>query len=219
MQIHELQRGRAAATSPAHQGSALVLGLREQSYVLSERPDLQPWIARRAASCLLEPCVGDRVWFVVEAGPAGQQRSFVVAVLEREADERPARLSVEGAPELHVQADRLTLRADTQLGLQADEVRVHGRLLRAVLGECSSIVRTLFTHASQSTLVSKVVETVADQILAHSKTSQRTVEALDQVKAGTIDYRATGSAQIGAEHTLITGAELVKVDAGQIHLG
>ena len=219
MQVHDLQRSRAATISPAHHGSAVVLELREQTYVLSERPELHPWIARRAASCLLEPCVGDRVWFVVEAGLPGEQGCFVTAVLEREEEARPARLSVEGTSEVCVQASRLTLRADTRLELQADELRAQSRLARVVLGECSAVLRSLFTHASKLTIVGKLVETIADQLSTHSKVSQRTVEELDQVKSGTIDYRATGSAQIGAEHALITGAELVKVDGGQIHLG
>lgn len=219
MQVHDLQRSRAAAILPAHHGSAVVLELREQTYVLSERPELHPWLARRAASCLLEPSVGDRVWFVVEAGLPGQQGCFVTAVLEREADAPAAQLSVEGAPEVHVQASRLTLRADTQLELQADELRAQSRLARVVLGECTTVMRSLFTHAGKVTLVGKLIETIADKISAHSKVSQRTVEDLDQVQSGTIDYRAQHSAQLGAEQTLISGAELVKVDGGQIHLG
>ena len=219
MQVHDIQRSRTAAISPAHHGSAIVLELREQTYVISERPELEPWIARRATSCLIEPRVGDRVWFVIEAGLPGQQRCFVTAVLEREAAERPAQLSVEGASEVSVQADRLTLRADTRLDLQAGEMHAQARLARVVLGECSAVMRTLFTHASKVTLVGKLVETFADKLGSYSKTSLRTVEALDQVQSGTIDYRAKTSAQIHAEHALVTGAELVKVEGGQIHLG
>ncbi len=219
MQVHDLQRIRPASISPAHHGSAVVLELREQTYVLSERPELHPWIARRAASCLLEPCIGDRVWFVVEAGQPGEQGCFVTAVLEREAEARPARLSVEGTSEVHLQANRLTLRADTELDLQADELRATSRLARVVLGECSAVLRSLFTHASKLTVVGTLIETIADKISTHSKVSQRTVEELDQVQSGTIDYRAKHSAQIGAEQALISGAELVKVDGGQIHLG
>ena len=68
-------------------------------------------------------------------------------------------------------------------------------------------------------IVDKAIDMLADSIVSHSKTSQRTVEEIDQIKAGTIDYRATHSAQVGAEQTLITGAEIVKVDGGQIHMG
>ncbi len=219
MQVHDIQRARVASHAPATQGSAIVHAIREQTYVLGEPPDLQAWAAKRAASCLLEPRVGDRVWFVAEAGPPGQQRSYVTAVLERAAGELPAQLSVEGAAELHLQADVLRLRAEEKLEVQTDEVRVQGRLASVVLDECSSVLRSLFTYASKMTFVGKAIDTLADRLVSHSKTSQRTVEEIDVVKAGTIDYRATNSAQIGGEQTLVTGAQIVKVDGGQIHVG
>ena len=217
MQVHDLSRVRI--TAPPTQGSAVVLELREHSYMLRAGRDVQPLSARRAASCLLEPVVGDRVWFVVEEGVAGQQCAWVTAILEREAGEAPARLSVEGTSELRVDAPKLTLRAATRLDLQADELRVRGRLAQVLLDECSSVVRTVFTHARKVTIVSTLIETLAERISAHSQTSQRTVEHIDQVKAGTIDYTAVHSARVAAEHALISGAEIVKVDGGQIHLG
>jgi hypothetical protein len=219
MTVHDLQRARVASHAPASQGSAVVQERREGAYVLAEVPELQAWTAARAASCLLEPRVGDRVWFVAEAGPSGQQRCWVTAVLERASAEAPARLSVDGAPELHLEAEVLRLRAEDKLEVQTDEVRVQGRLASVVLDECSSIVRSLFTHASRWTLVGKAIETLADRITSHSKTAQRTVESVDAVKAGTIDYRAEHSAQIGGEQAIVTGAEIVKVDGGQIHVG
>ncbi|MFO7564010.1 MAG: DUF3540 domain-containing protein [Enhygromyxa sp.] len=212
MHAHDLHRINDISLATPRQGSATILEVHEQSYVLSEGSGARPLTARRAASCLLEPAVGDRVWFVVEP-----QRCFVIAVLERDAEDRPAQLSVEGEAELR--ADRLTIHAREHLNLRSEELQVRGRIAKVVLGECSTVLRTLFTHASKATFVGKHLETLAERITAHSKTSQRSVEQLDQVKAGTIDYRATSSAQIGAEHALITGAELVKVEGGQIHLG
>lgn len=219
MTVHDLQRARIATHAPAAQGSAIVQAIHEQSYVLGELPDLQTWTARRAASCLLEPRVGDRVWFVAEAGPPGQQRSYVTAVLERAAGETPARLSVDGATEVHVEADVLRLRAEERLEVQSDEVRVQGRRASVVLDECSTILRAMFTHASRWTLVGKAIETLAERIVSHSKTALRTVEAVDQVKAGNLDYRAEQTANIGGEQALITGSRIVKVEGGQIHVG
>lgn len=217
MQVHDLHHARAVA--PAHQGSAVILEAGEHGYVLRESPIAPPVVARRAASCLLEPGVGDRVWFVVEAGFVGQQRAWVTAVLEREAEVSPARLSVEGAAELRVEAPAVTLRAESRLELESDELRARGRLARVVLKECSSVLGSVFTHAKKMTVVGTLIETLAERLSVHSQTSQRTVEHIDQVAAGTIDYRASQSARIGAEHALISGAELVKVDGGQIHLG
>jgi hypothetical protein len=103
--------------------------------------------------------------------------------------------------------------------VRADEVQVHARLGRALLDEGSMILRSLFTHAGKSTLVGKVIETLAERITSHSQTSLRTVEEIDQTRAGIIDYRAQTAAHIVAEHAFINGGELVKVDGGQIHLG
>ena len=116
-------------------------------------------------------------------------------------------------------SEGLELHSDKQLVLRGDEVQVRGRLAQIVFDECSMVLRSLFTHATKATFVGKLIETLADRISTHSKTSHRTVDEIDQLEAGTIHYRASESAQIGAEHTLITGGEMVKVEGGQIHLG
>jgi hypothetical protein len=42
---------------------------------------------------------------------------------------------------------------------------------------------------------------------------------MDQVRAGMIDFQAGQSARLHAAYTLVTGSDLVKVDAKQIHMG
>lgn len=222
MHASELKLVSPAPLAPARQGRALVVELAATELVLVE--DQQRFTARRASSCLLEPAPGDQVWFVSEAGPSDAQRSYVIAVLERDAS-AAARLSVEGEAELH--AERLTivgerglaLRSPARVDLEGDELRVRGRLARVLLDECSMVLRSLFAHVSKSTFVGKLIETLAERISVHSQTSLRTTEQLDQVKAGAIEVRAESSAQIGAAQTFVTGGELVKVEGAQIHLG
>lgn len=224
MPAPELQLVRELVPTPARQTSAIILALDERGFVLDVLDVHGEHLrGKRATSCLIEPVIGDRVWCVVESA----SHAWVIAVLEREASDTPARLSLDGDAELRVRAGKLTLtgdrgvelRTDARVGVHADEVQVHARLGRALLDEGSMILRSLFTHAGKSTLIGKVIETLAEQITTHSQTSLRTVEVLDQVKAGALDYRARTSAQITAEHTLISGGELAKIDAGQIHLG
>lgn len=222
MRAPELQLVRELVPTPARQASAIILDLEGQGFVLDMHGERLG--AKRATSCLIEPVIGDRVWCVVEP-PASH--AWVIAVLERETSEVPTRLSLDGDAELRTRAGTLTLtgdrgvelRTDARVGVRADEVQIHARLGRALLDEGSMILRSLFTHASKSTLVGKVIETLAERISTHSQTSLRTVEVLDQVQAGAIDYRAQTTAQIAADTTLISGGELAKVDAGQIHLG
>ena len=215
---HDLKLVADPPLAPAAQGSATVGALLGHEYALTTEPGTPPIIAARATSCLLEPALGDRVWFVSEPGPLAQRRGYVVAVLEREPSEQPARLSVAGRLTIHA-SEGLELRSDKQVILQGDEVQVRGRLGRVLLDECSTVLRSLFTHATKATFVGEVIETLAERISTHSKTTHRTVDGVDQLEAGTIHYRASESAQIGAEHTLITGGEIVKVEGSQIHLG
>lgn len=222
MHAHDLQLVRDPTRTPPRQGSATVLAIDEHGFVLDEHGvELR---AKRAASCLLDPASGDTVWFVVEAAAS---EAWVIAVLEREAGETPATLSIDGDAQLRARGGKLTVEGDHGVELRtrasvtvnADELSIRARLGRALLDEGSVILRSLFTHADKSTLVGKVIETLAERVTVFSKTSLRSIEELDQIQAGAIDYRAQTSAQIGAEHTLITGAELAKVDGGQIHLG
>jgi hypothetical protein len=222
MHASELKLVSSDPLTPARQGAAIVVERDAAQLVLVEAQ--RRFTARRASSCLLEPALGDRVWFVSEPGLVGEQRSYVIAVLEREAA-GPARLSVEG--EVELRADQLTivgeqglaLRSPARVDVEGDELRVRGRLARVLLDECSMVLRSLFAHVGKSTFVAKLIETLAERISVHSQTSLRTTEQLDQVKAGAIEVRAESSAQIGAAQTFVTGAELVKVEGAQIHLG
>lgn len=210
----------AELTPPTpQQGQATIVGQQADAWVLND--GRHRFEARRAASCLLTPELGDRVWFVAERGEA-----YVIAVLERAAV-TPAQLHIGGDAELRSAGGTLTISATKELSLRSqqrvtvrgDEVLVHARLGRILLDECSNVLRSLFTHVGQSTMVAKLVELFAERLSTHSKTSVRTVETVDHVEAGNIDYRAGHSAQLGATHTRVTGSELVKVDGAQIHVG
>jgi hypothetical protein len=175
---------------------------------------------RRAASCLLEPVVGDLVWIVVEG-----ERGYVLAVLERSADvpatiriDSDAALRIDGRLEIHAAAD-LKLRSDRQVGIAGDEIQVEARLGRVFVRECTAVLRSLLTHATSSTLVAKLVETLADRVSTSSKTSYRSVAEIDQLHAGIIDHQAVEAARIAADKVIINGGEIAKIEAGQIHLG
>ena len=223
MHARELEVVTRASPSPARQGTATIA---------AERPSGQPpsWlldqgdrqlVARRAASCLLEPEPGDRVWFVSEG-----DQCFVLAVLERGRHSQPATLRVEGDAALRVsgqlQVDTgagLELRSKEQVGVTSDELRVQARLGRVVFAECTAVLRSLFAHVSNSTFVAKVIETIADRLTQSSKTSLRSVAEVDRVQAGTIDHRAKEATHLAGGKVLVNGGELAKVEAGQIHLG
>jgi len=221
MHAQELQLVRDPSSDPARQGVATVEELREQGFALCVAGAPLERLARRAASCLLAPAPGDEVWFAIEG-----ERCYVLAVLERAASEQPAQLVLEGDAELTtpgkltLRADAgLTLRTDARLDTHSDELQVRARLGRVLLDEAQLVARTLWSQVTHSTLVAKVRELLVERLSVHAKTSHRSVEQLDKVEAHTLDYRAEGTAHIGANQTLVKGGDLVKVDGGQIHLG
>jgi Protein of unknown function (DUF3540) len=178
--------------------------------------------AVRAVSCLLAPAVGDRVWVVGE--PAGSL--YVIAVLERADPQAPATLTFAG--DVAVTAGgRMTLAARAGLDLAtpaalsvgADELDVQARRGRVALQQLCVVARSVFASLTRVTRVGEVLELLVDRVTQRSKHSVRAIEGLDHTQAQTIDYRAHGTAQIQAEHALVNGKELVKLDGGQIHLG
>jgi hypothetical protein len=209
MHAHDLELVRAPASTPIAQGTARVGAIAGDDIHLER--DGRPLVARRATSCLVEPVVGDRVWFMTE-----DHGCFVLAILEREAG-APARLRVDGDAELHASGE-LRLRG-ASVGVETEELELRSGRARVVVGEVNMVLRKLLSHVTSSTLIAKVVEIFSERSTSRSKTSYRAVEHTDVVAAGTIDYRADHAAHIGARHALVKGGELVKVDGGQIHLG
>lgn len=210
----------SAPTPEPGQRTAVIVaeGGAQTSWMVEDRGQQRQ--ARRAASCLLEPAVGDRVWVVVEG-----ERCYVLAVLERSAD-APATLRVDGDASLRVSgrlevhaANDLQLRSDHKVGIAGDEIQVQARVGRVFVRECTAVLRSLLTHATSSTLVAKLVETLADRVSTSSKTSYRNVAEIDQLHAGIIDHQAVEAARIAADKVIINGGEIAKVEAGQIHLG
>lgn len=206
----KLELVSAPTPQPPGQGMAVIAAVAERGFVVDHQG--RQLHARRAASCLLEPGVGDRVWIVVEG-----EHGYVLAVLER-AGEGPSTLRVEGDAALRVEG-RLELHARDELSLRGDELQVQARAGRVFIQDCKAVLRSLLTHAESSTLVGKLVETLAERVSTSSKTSTRTVTEIDQLHAGIIDHQAAEAAHIAADKVVINGGEIAKVEAGQIHLG
>jgi len=180
------------------------------------------WHARRAASCLLAPAVGDTVLI---SGP-DRERVYLIAVIEQ-ADPSRHRIEVDGdltlatrsgaiafdsAQDLHLksaaalrlESETLALRAD-QADCVVDGMRYTGREVTATVGK--------------TRLIGKVYEAVVDRLVQISRNVFRTTDEVEHVRAGNLDYQAEQSARVHARYTMVTGDDLVKVDAKQIHMG
>ncbi|WP_035058351.1 DUF3540 domain-containing protein [Andreprevotia chitinilytica] len=179
-----------------------------------------PCSCRVAASCLLRPEAGDQV---LVSGPSRKQ-AYLIAVLERDAM-RAARIGVEGAMVIGC-GGPVALESETEVTLRADAITLQSRAL-ALRAEDAVLRANVLSyygrqwHGAIGTLrhAGQVMETVVDRLMHVARVAFRQVKEREQVRAGQIDYAAEDYARLHARHTLVTGKELVKADAGQIHIG
>ncbi|MFM0250240.1 DUF3540 domain-containing protein [Paraburkholderia sediminicola] len=176
---------------------------------------------RRAFSCLIAPEAGDRV--VVNHGD--RQHSYVLAILERTAVGN-ARIRIDGdlllesTHSVHVRAaQQIHLHSESELQLRSGRLELVANEAELVAEKTAFHCTELHGRAGALRLIGKTLETVVERIVQISKTSFRTIEAVDHVRAAHIDYAATESARLHGKHTLLTAERLAKIDAQQIHLG
>jgi hypothetical protein len=161
-------------------------------------------LARRAASCLLEPVPGDTVACVVVA----PNELWITTILQRESD-APDILSTGRA--LRVSAPALSL-SSIHLEVQAES---------AEMGiDAASVVGREFTLVAQAIkLIGNRLSSVFDRVVQFSKHYRRSTEGIDHVTATYLERDATQLMRMSGETTLVEGHTLVKARGGQIHFG
>jgi hypothetical protein len=180
------------------------------------RTSLSDVAARRAASCLLEPAVGDRVLVAVEE----DGDAFVLAVLEQR---QPGRTTIAVEGDLSLRSLRGTVSIAAQEGVEivsataarilANAVEVNALEALSVLGGAvTAELGKVKTYAAS-------VDSFFERLSSRVKRSFRTVEEVDQVRARHIDYAASESAHFHGENALVTAHHLVKLNAEQVHVG
>jgi F0F1-type ATP synthase epsilon subunit len=178
-------------------------------------------IARRAASCLLQPAEGDRVLLAL----TDQDETFVVAVLESAGSD--ATLSFDGDVRLQTKSGRLTMVARDGIDLvsgrtvrvAAEAVSVTSKRASMVTDALSVVGGVLDANLEKIKVVAKTTETVVDACIQRAKRAYRFVEELDRLRSAQVDYVAKGRMNLRGETTLVTAEALVKVDGSQIHVG
>jgi hypothetical protein len=168
---------------------------------------------RRAASCLLQPEIGDQVLIF----NTGNGSRYLLAVLER-ASLGTAHLNCTGDVLLSSSGSlRLAASQDIALdscgfALRADDAQVTLERLRfsGVLWQGA---------VSSLRLVGHACETIMDRITQLTKVSLRRVEQIDQLRAGQIDYEGSSRVRIRSKYTAITATHVLKVKGRQVHIG
>lgn len=175
----------------------------------------------RAYSCLVAPEPGDRV--VVSC--ADPQQRYVLAILERvSAGETRLRfdgdLLVETTQNLRFCAGR-DIAVEATQALQLDSRRITVATDEAELSAAAAALdcRDLQARFGALRLIGKTLETVVERIVQISKSSFRTIEAIDHLRTRHLDYAASASLRLHGKNALLTAERLSKIDAEQIHLG
>ncbi len=178
--------------------------------------------ATRAASCLLQPIVGDRV--ICAQSATGQ--AWVLAVLER-ASGQPSQLTVEGDLEVHLadgrfsvaSRDGVEMTTPKDVKVTSGEVHVNAMDGSVVLQRLTYLGRYLQSEVKKVKSVAETFDAVLGRFSQRVQRSYRTVEQYDCVKAKQIDYVADTTVSLHGKTTMVTAAELVKVDGSQVHVG
>lgn len=180
------------------------------------------WRCRRAASCLLKPEVGDtvllsgpdreRVWLIAVTEQADASASCIEASGDITLVSREGAVRIEGARDVRLKSGAALRMESEQWALRADR------------GDCRVADMQFTAETADVTVgrmraVGKVFETVADRLVQMARNALRLVDEIDQSRVGHLDCKAAQTVRIHGSHTLVTGQELVKVDASQIHMG
>jgi hypothetical protein len=214
----------AAPRSYPHYDPVHLVGevLQEDENGYSVDCDGREWRCRRAASCLLAPSVGDTVLI---SGP-DSGRVYLIAVITQ-ADPTSTRIETSGDVVIASRNGDLTLESSGRTQLKGGthvDVQTAAFALKAQDADCE-VTRLRYTGAEVNStvgslrLVGRIYEAIVDRLSHLSRNAFRMTEESEHVRAGTLDYQAEQSARIHAEYTVVTAAELVKVDAKQIHMG
>lgn len=176
---------------------------------------------RRAFSCLVEPRIGDRV--VISR--VDRRATYVTSILERpNADGVRIRvqgdLVLESTQNVHVRSgDDLCLTSREQLSIETKQLAMSARDA-SLSSDRATLSSTEFSgRLGKVRVIGKVLEMVMDHVAQSYRSSFRSVETVEHLRASHIDHAASGNMCLHAKNTVLTADHLAKIDAGQIHLG
>lgn len=200
------------AYDPVHLLGGLLHRESDGSYAVA--CDGRVWIVPRAASCLLEPQPGDEVLI---SGP-DPARIYLIAVTVQ-ADPARTTLQAEGELVLRSRTGEVRLEGESAVRVRTPVHTVEAEDERHTCGRMRVVAKQLHATVGEVRVVGRSYEAVLDRLTLMARLSLRSVSEMDQVRAGAIDFQAEQSARLHAAYTVVTGGDLVKVDAKQIHMG
>lgn len=173
-----------------------------------------PVRAARAAGCLLAPRPGDLVLACLD--PAGEH--FVLTVLRR-APDTPGEIAYSGDLRLRASGD-LTLAAGNDAALVAGgDLHVAATRGELAFGRIGLLAKAATVRLGALTFVAEAVEQIISRLTQRLTDAVRLVSGHDESQAGSARYLVEDTLTMHAKNAVHMAEEVVKIDAGQVHLG
>ncbi|MHC1711424.1 MAG: DUF3540 domain-containing protein [Solidesulfovibrio sp.] len=209
--MHHNTARRVEALSPVLE-YARVLLIRDGDCVLATAGG--ELTAERATGCLLAPMPGDLVLASVDAGGG----AFVLSVLRREKD-APGVIDYPGDMALRAQGD-LRLDAGGNASVSAtDTVTLAGKRGEAAFGTVSILAKTAKVRFKTLSFMAEAVEQFVTRLTQRLTNAVRLVAEHEEVQAQSARYCIEDSLTVHAKNAQHIAEEVIKIDAGQVHLG
>ncbi|MBW2093726.1 MAG: DUF3540 domain-containing protein [Deltaproteobacteria bacterium] len=178
--------------------------------------------ARQAVSCLITPQQSDKV---LVAGDYAEG-IYVLAVLERKGG-RAQTVSFQGDVDFNVKGGRLSIASEKgmafssagDINLASSELNIHS------LKSEVHIHHLIFSGSFWVGQVEKIrmavtaFDSFIERLTQRVKRSYRTVEEIDRLRAGRLDYLIDKLLSLRGKYAMLTAKEDVKIDAERIHMG
>jgi hypothetical protein len=173
------------------------------------------WSAKAvvAASCLLQPRKGDSV-ACLKIAP---DQVWIMSILSREEGEANV-LHFSGDTQLKVSAGNLDIEAGA-IAMRSTHFALDTESVQLATDSADIVGRQFRITAGLLKVVGSTISTVMERIQQYSKSYTRNTDGTDQVTANHVRMEARQLMQLDAEHTLVSGENLVKARSAQIHFG
>ncbi len=204
------------------QEAAWVEGIAEGAYRVRGRAGA--FEAVRAASCLLDASVGDKV---LVARSEDDEEAYVLAVLTRASADGRTQIAVDGDLQLVSREDKVEVAAHdgirmlTPAGIEtsAREMMLRVDDAKLFVKSMAYLGREVVSQVRAAKLDGGRLDGAWESIRQHAKRVYRMVTEGEYVRAQSFDVRCDNQLELHGENAAITAKQLVKMDAGQIVMG
>jgi len=178
--------------------------------------------AQQAVSCLTTPQENDKVLLIGNSSDG----FYVLAVLEREEGEKQT-LSFQGDVDFNVKDGRLSIASKEGMGLTSErdinfassELNVHSLKSEVHIHHLIFSGGFWMGQVEKIRLIVTVFDSLIERLTQRINRSYRTVEEIDRLRAGRLDYLVDKLLSLRGKYSMLTAKEDVKIDAERIHMG